>query len=269
MGKFGGSLERHYNLHEHFKFEYLTSSTTCSVKPTIRSCLTLLEKWSYKRYLQKNLRFLKRFNEKDIVFLDGLKNEPKTAKERDEQIPKSKRLPTSISQGLCFRWSHCVLELMWSSRVALLQWCSDIIGRVIFGFWMIINLIFIIRIIGNIVIWHQGLGFIHTISIIPSMYRNWGWHGSKRLCCWVSCFTNVFFRWYDTVIFRVPSIFFSNNSITRPEIRSWLGLNDIKMSFSVGLVFMLDQYRRFVVLDLAQQNLFIWFHIKFLRFHNA
>lgn len=57
---------------------------------------TILPQASYKRYLDKNVRVTKGFDTGDMVFFDRPKHKPKTAKEPDEQIAKSKFLTKSI-----------------------------------------------------------------------------------------------------------------------------------------------------------------------------
>lgn len=50
---------------------------------------------AYKRYFDKHFGATKRFNDSDVLFFDWPKKEPKTAKEREEQISKSKLVQKS------------------------------------------------------------------------------------------------------------------------------------------------------------------------------
>lgn len=54
---------------------------------------TLLFQAAYKRDIDKKFRVNKRFEEGYMAFLDRPKHEPKTGKESDEKIVKSKLLP--------------------------------------------------------------------------------------------------------------------------------------------------------------------------------
>lgn len=54
--------------------------------------LSLLSQDAYNRYFDNNFHVTKRLNDGDMVFFDQPKQEPKTAKECDEQIAKSKLL---------------------------------------------------------------------------------------------------------------------------------------------------------------------------------
>lgn len=59
---------------------------------------TLFGQAAYKRCLEENVRVTKRFDKSDRVFLDLPKHDPKTTKERNEQIDQSKLVPKPTSQ---------------------------------------------------------------------------------------------------------------------------------------------------------------------------
>lgn len=56
---------------------------------------TLLAQAAYKPYSDKNVRITKRFETRDMEFLDRPKHEAKTVKELDRQIANSRLLPKS------------------------------------------------------------------------------------------------------------------------------------------------------------------------------